>query len=131
MIDTCKILREAKTIAVIGFSKNKSKTSRQIALFLKSVGYNVIGINPTIKEKILDGIPIFHSLIDINESIDIVNVFRKSEDIPIIIDDVIKVNPKVLWLQLGIRNDTAVEPVVKLGITVIQDTCIYVEYNNC
>lgn len=131
MIDTCEILREAKTIAVVGFSKNKSRTSRQIASFLKSVGYNVFGINPTIEENEIEGIPIYHSLLDVPQKIDIVNVFRKSEDIPELIDDIKNVNPKVLWLQLGIRNDSAVEPLQKLGIEVIQDTCIYVEYNNC
>lgn len=131
MIDTCKILREAETIAVVGFSKDKSKTSRQIALYLKSVGFNVIGINPTINEEYIDGIRIYKSLLDVEESIDIVDVFRKSEDIPQLIKDVQKVHPKVLWLQLGIRNDEAVEPLIKLGITVIQDTCIYVEHNNC
>lgn len=131
MIDTCEILREAKTIAVVGFSKNKSRTSRQIASFLKSVGYNVFGINPTIEENEIDGIPIYHSLLDVPQKIDIVNVFRKSEDIPELINDIKNVNPKVLWLQLGIRNDSVVEPLQKLGIKIIQDTCIYVEYNNC
>jgi len=131
MNDMCEILREAKTIAVIGFSKNKSKTSRQIAMFLKSVGYEILAVNPTIDEKEIEGIKIFKSLSEIKAQIDIVNVFRRSEDIPEIIDDVLFKKPKVLWLQLGIRNDIAVQPVLTAGIKVIQDTCIYVEYNNC
>jgi predicted CoA-binding protein len=131
MNEMCEILREAKTIAVIGFSKNKSKTSRQIAMFLKSVGYEILAVNPTIDEKEIEGIKIFKSLSEIKAQIDIVNVFRRSEDIPEIIDDVLFKKPKVLWLQLGIRNDIAVQPVLTAGIKVIQDTCIYVEYNNC
>jgi len=131
MIDTCKILKEAKSIAVVGFSKNKSKTSRQIAMFLKSVGYQIFAVNPTIDEMEIEGVPVFKSLLEIKERIDIVNVFRRSEDIPEIIEDVLAIKPKVLWLQLGIWNDAAVKPVKDSNITVIQDTCIYVEYNNC
>ncbi|PIS43927.1 MAG: CoA-binding protein [Ignavibacteriales bacterium CG_4_9_14_3_um_filter_34_10] len=131
MIDTCKILKEAKSIAVVGFSKNKSKTSRQIAMFLKSVGYQIFAVNPTIDEMEIEGVPVFKSLLEIKQRIDIVNVFRRSEDIPEIIEDVLAIKPKVLWLQLGIWNDAAVKPVKDSNITVIQDTCIYVEYNNC
>jgi len=131
MIDTCKILKEATNIAVVGFSKNKSKTSRQIAMFLKSVGYQIFAVNPTIDEMEIEGVPVFKSLLEIKQRIDIVNVFRRSEDIPEIIEDVLAIKPKVLWLQLGIWNDAAVKPVKDSNITVIQDTCIYVEYNNC
>ncbi len=124
-------LRTAKTIAVLGFSKNPYKTSREIASLLVSKGYKVFGVNPTIDEKEIDGIKVFKSLKDINEQIDIVNVYRRSEDIPGIIDDVIAVNPKILWLQQGIRNDYAVKPVLDKGIIVYQDMCIAVYCSLC
>ncbi|MFA3781964.1 CoA-binding protein [Melioribacteraceae bacterium 4301-Me] len=123
-----KILTESKTIAVVGISRNPFKISREIAGFLLERGYNVVGVNPNLDIKI-DSIEVYPSLLKIPYKIDIVNVFRKSNDIPEIINDVLFVKPKVLWLQLGIRNDEAVEPVVREGITVIQDTCIKVMYN--
>jgi predicted CoA-binding protein len=70
-------------------------------------------------------------LSDIPISIDIVDVFRKSESIPELIPEILLIKPKVLWLQVGIRNDEAVKPVLIAGIEVIQDKCIMIEYLNC
>lgn len=130
MIDICKLLKESKRIAVVGLSKNPSKTSRQIAEFLINSGYEVYGVNPTADEDI-GGIKTYKSLTDIPVEIDIVDVFRRSEDIPGIMQDVLSVKPKVLWLQLGIRNDEAVKPAVDNGIVVIQNKCVKIEYFNC
>ena len=128
-MDICKILEESKTIAVVGISSNPNRTSRMIADFLIRKGYNVVGVNPG-KPKI-EGIEVFANLKDIPFEIDIIDVFRKPEDIPQIIPDVLAVNPKVLWLQLGIRNDNAVEPVVEKGIKTVQDRCIKIEHGMC
>ncbi len=128
-MDICKILEESKTIAVVGISSNPNRTSRMIAEFLIRNGYSVVGVNPG-KPKI-EGIEVFANLKDIPFEIDIVDVFRKPEDIPQIIPDVLAVNPKVLWLQLGIRNDEAVEQVVKNGIQTVQDRCIKIEHGMC
>lgn len=128
-MDICKILEESKTIAVVGISSNPNRTSRMIADFLIRKGYNVVGVNPG-KPKI-EGIEVFANLKDIPFEIDIIDVFRKPEDIPQIIPDVLAVNPKVLWLQLGIRNDDAVEPVVEKGIKTVQDRCIKIEHGMC
>ena len=124
-------LRTAKTIAVLGFSNNPYKTSREIANFLRKKGYNVIGINPNIAESDIEGIKTYKSLLDYKGNIDIVNVFRRSEDIDEIIQDVIACNPKILWLQQGIRNDLAVKNVIKKGIVVYQDMCIAVYCSLC
>ena len=124
-----KILAESKKIAVVGISKNPDKTSREIADFLVDAGYEVVGVNPTFEGEDADGIKVYSKLTDIPFQIDIVNVFRRSGDIPELIDDILTVNPKALWLQLGIRNDKAVKPVFEKGITVIQDKCIKVYYN--
>ena len=129
MKTTCEILKEAKTIAVVGISNKPGRDSGRIALFLKERGYNVVGVNPVQKD--FDGIKIYNRLTDIEQDIDIVNVFRNSSAIPDIIPDVLVKKPKVLWLQLGIRNDDAVKPAEDSGIQVIQDTCIAIEYNFC
>lgn len=131
MNNFCEILENAKSIAVVGISRSPNKISRKIARFLSEVGYNVVGVNPESDEEILDGIEIYKSIDEIPINIDIINVFRRSEDIPEIIDAVIKKGAKVLWLQQGIRNDTAVIPVINNGITTIQDECIFVQYNYC
>lgn len=125
----CSILENSKTIAVVGISRYASRTSRQIADFLVSKGYKVAGVNPALPE--IDGIPVYKSLTDIPHKIDIVDVFRRSEFIPDLIDDVLKIEPKVFWLQLGIRNDDAVENLSEKNITVVQDTCIAIQHNHC
>ena len=127
----CEILKTSKTIAVVGISSNPSRISRNIALYLLRNGYNVVGVNPNMNFNNADGIVVYNSLKEIPHKIDIVNVFRKSEDIPFIMDDVIEIMPKTLWLQLGIRNDDAVEKVLNKGVNVIQDSCIKVEHSFC
>jgi predicted CoA-binding protein len=129
MKTTCEILKEAKTIAVVGISNKPGRDSGRIALFLKDRGYNVIGVNPVQKD--FEGIKIYQKLTDIEQDIDIVDVFRNSNSIPDLIPDVLIKKPKVLWLQLGIRNDEAVKPAEEEGIQVIQDKCIAIEYNFC
>ena len=130
MTDICKILKESKKIVVVGLSKDPSKTSRHIADFLIENGYEVVGVNPTASADI-GGIKVYKSIKDIPFEIDIVDVFRRSEDITEIMEDVLEKNPKVLWLQLGIRNDEAVKPAIEKGITTIQNKCIKIEYYNC
>lgn len=125
----CEILKNSKTIAVVGISNKPGRDSGLIALRMKRLGYDVIGVNPLQKD--FDGIKVYQSLEDIDRQIDIVNVFRNSKNIPEIIPGVLKLKPKVLWLQLGIRNDEAVKPAEEAGIEVIQNACIAIEYNNC
>ncbi len=128
-MNTCDILKKSKTIAVVGISSNANRTSRMIASYLQHAGYNVVGVNPG-KPKI-DGIDVYAKLTDIPFKIDIVDVFRRAEDIPQIIPDVLALNPKVLWLQLGIWNDEAVQPCIEKGIVTIQDKCIKIEHSMC
>jgi uncharacterized protein len=125
----CAILKEAQTIAVVGISNKLGRDSGRIAIFLKDRGYNVIGVNPVQKD--FDGIKVYERLTDIEQDIDVVDVFRNSNSIPDLIPDILIKKPKVLWLQLGIRNDEAVKPVEEEGIQVIQDKCIAIEYNFC
>jgi predicted CoA-binding protein len=131
MTDICNILKRSNKIAVVGISRNKDRTSRMIADYLVNQGYEVVGVNPNKSFIDADGIKVYNDLLEIPHPIDIVNVFRKSEDLPSLIDDIINANPKVLWLQLGIRNDSAVQPVKDKGIPVIQDRCIKIDYSMC
>ena len=129
MRNLCEILKESKTIAVVGISGNPARTSRQIAEFLLRKGYKVVGVNPSIERA--GEIEVYKSLTEVPFDIDIVDVFRRSEFIPDLIPDVLKKQPKTLWLQLGIYNDEAVRPVIEAGIETVQDTCIMVTYNAC
>ena len=129
MNSICQILKEAKNIAVVGLSDKLYRDSHRIALFLRDNGYKVIGVNPFLKN--VEDIVVYKSLVDIPIKIDIVDVFRRSETIPDLIQDVLIIKPKTLWLQLGITNDKALMPVLNAGIEVIQDKCIMIEYLNC
>lgn len=129
MKQICNLLHSSKSIAVVGLSDNPSRTSYQIAEFLASKDYKVVGVNPLIKKAGM--FDVYSNLKDIPFAIDIVDVFRRSETIPEIIEDVLCVNPKALWLQQGIRNDEAVKHLISKGIYTIQDKCIAVYYNLC
>lgn len=126
------ILENYKNIATIGFSKDPSKPSHYVPKFLMEHGYNVIPVNPTAKEIL--GKKSYSSILEIPDRIDVIEVFRPSSEVPKIVEEVIKRkrekgDVKVLWLQEGIRNDDAAKLAEKEGIIVIQDRCMYKEYN--
>ncbi len=125
----CEILKESKTIAVIGISDKPGRASRRIALSMRDKGYNVVGVHPVLKN--VENISVYKSITEIPVDIDIVDVFIRSEIIFDIIPEVLAKRPKVLWLQMGIQNDEAVKPIIEAGIDVIQDKCIAVEYRTC
>jgi predicted CoA-binding protein len=129
LYNACEILKEAETIAVVGISDKPHRTSYRISHFLVRKGYNVFGVNPLIENS--GSIKVYPSLSDIPVEIDIVNVFRKSEKIAEIADEIIKAKPKVLWLQLGIVNFDVINLAEENGIKGIQDQCIKVRYSEC
>ena len=129
MQNFCKILKDVKTIAVVGISHNPNRTSRDIAAFLQSKNYKVVGVNPATPE--IEGMEVYSSLTKIPYHVELVNVFRRSDNILELIPDVLQIMPKYLWLQLGIRNDEAIHTAIAKGITCIQDCCIKVEYLHC
>ena len=102
-----KEIFQLKNIAVVGLSKNEEKPSHQVPKYLIEHGYNVIPVNPTVSEVL--GRKCYPSVAAINERIDVVDVFRKSDDIPEVIDDILKKKDgiKVFWMQLGIYNEDA------------------------
>ena len=120
-----EILKDYKTVAVIGMSKNPDKDAYRIPEFLIKNGFNVIPVNPTADEIL--GRKAYKRLADVPEKIDIVNMFRPSEDIPNYVEDVIKVKPKVFWEQLGIHNPEAEEKIAAAGIKIVYNRCMMVE----
>jgi uncharacterized protein len=124
-IEISDILKNNRTIAVIGMSKNPEKDAYRIPQYLIKNGYNVIPVNPTADEIL--GRKSYKKLSDVPEKIDIVDVFRPSEDIPNYVEDVLKVKPKVFWEQLGIHNPEAEEKIAAAGIKIVFDRCMMVE----
>jgi predicted CoA-binding protein len=119
-----------KNIAVVGMSKNEEKAGHFVPKYLIEQGYNVIPVNPTITTQIL-GRKSYPSIVDIPEDIDIVDIFRKSEDVPAVIDDVVnrKNNDiKVIWMQEGIYNGEAEKRAKANGIDVVFNKCMMAEH---
>ena len=119
---------QLKNIAVVGMSKNKEKPSHQVPKYLIEHGYNVIPVNPTVTEVL--GRKAYPSIAAIQERVDIVDVFRKSEDTPAVVDDVLKNKDgiKVIWMQIGIYNEDAEKKAKQNGIDVICNRCIMEEH---
>jgi predicted CoA-binding protein len=117
-----KILTEARTIAMVGASSKPDRPSHPIMRRLLDAGYRVIPVNPAETEVL--GQRAYASLREIAEPIDIVDVFRRSEDAPAIADEAIAVHAKVLWLQLGVSSEAAASRAEAAGLTVIMDRCI-------
>ena len=128
MSDIKEILSKNKTIAMIGVSKDPSKPSTIVMKYMQKYGYKVIPVNPRAKgEKIL-GEEVFGKLDEIKIHIDIVDVFRPSKEALDIAKDTVKINAKVLWLQLGISSNEAKTLVEKNNINYIENRCTKMEY---
>ncbi|MEM3007940.1 MAG: CoA-binding protein [Candidatus Nitrosotenuis sp.] len=115
-----------KNIAVVGMSKNEEKAANYVPRYLINQGYNVIPVNPT-ADKILER-KSFANLTDIDQQVDIVDVFRPSEQVLPVVQEAIKLKPKVIWLQEGIHNEEAEELAKKAGIQVIFNRCMLAEH---
>lgn len=120
------ILSQAKTIAVVGLSANEERTSYQVSKEMQKHGYKIIPVNPTVDEVL--GEKSYDSLLDIDEPIDIINVFRRPEHLPEIAKAATKTTCKVFWAQQGIKNEEAYEYLKERDFTVIMDLCIKVAH---
>ncbi|MFC8531503.1 CoA-binding protein [Nocardia sp. NPDC057227] len=125
-----RILRRAKSIAVVGFSTNPARASYFVGTYLvQSTDYTVSFINPNAAGRSVLGHEIFGSLADLPETPDVVCVFRKASDIPSVVDDVAALTPApVLWVQLGIWNEDAARDAEARGLTVVMDRCLKIEH---
>ncbi|HYX55684.1 MAG TPA: CoA-binding protein [Nitrososphaeraceae archaeon] len=118
---------DLKNIAVVGMSKNEEKAAHYVPKYLIQQGYNVIPVNPTISEII--GRKSYQSIADVQENIDIVDVFRKSEDVPVVVMDAIKKKGiKVIWMQEGIYNEEAERKAKENGMDVVYNRCMMAEH---
>ena len=116
------ILLSARTIASFGLSSNPGKESYGIVQYLKSQGYRMIPVNPTAEEIL--GEKSYPDLESVPEPIDVVQVFRRSEDVPPVVDSAIRVGAKVVWMQEGIVNEEAAQKAREAGLQVVMDACM-------
>jgi predicted CoA-binding protein len=120
------ILKKAKRIAVVGLSDNPSKASYQVSEVMQKAGYEIIPVNPAV-DKVL-GVKAVASLKDIEGHVDIVNVFRRSEQLFDVAKEFDEIDADVYWAQLGLANEEAYQFLKEKGYTVIMDRCIKIEY---
>lgn len=133
--DVKEILTKYKTVAVVGISRDPSKDSHRVAEYLQSQGFRIIPVNPTADEVL--GAKSYESLLEmpaeIQRTIEIVDIFRPSADVPPIVEQAVKLKerydkPYVVWMQLGIINEGAAETAREAGITVIMNRCMMQEH---
>ena len=121
-----KILAEAKTIAVVGFSSAPQKAGYYVPAYLQKQGYRIIPVNPNLSEGL--GEPAYPTLAGVPEPIDLVLVFQRSENVPPFVEQAIACGAKAVWMQLGIANEAAAGRARAAGLDVVQDACMLVEH---
>jgi predicted CoA-binding protein len=122
------IYRRSRTIAMVGASPNWVRPSYFVMKYLQRKGFRVIPVNPVAAGQTILGEPVVADLRDIHEPVDVVDIFRKPQAVPDIVDAAIAIGAKVVWMQLGIRNEAAAATAEAAGLTVIQDRCMKIEY---
>lgn len=126
-MDLAQILRDTRSIAIVGASDNPARASHEIWTYLKAAGgYDLYLVNPTIKE--VDGTPVYPSLADLPVVPDLVDVFRRRDYLPEVLADTIAVGAKVLWLQLGLWDPQIARDGEAAGLQVVMDRCIKVDH---
>ncbi|GJM42090.1 MAG: CoA-binding protein [Ardenticatenaceae bacterium] len=121
-----KIMHEAKTVAVVGFSSKPAKAGYYVSAYLKEKGYRIIPVNPFLTEGL--GETAVSTLTDIAEPVDLVLIFQRSENVPPFVDEAIEIEAKAVWMQLGIANEPAAAKAREAGLDVVQDACMLVEH---
>jgi uncharacterized protein len=120
------LLRDAHTIAVIGLSDKPDRDSHRVARYLQSQGYRIIPVNPAVAEVL--GEKSYPSLKDVPGPVNIVDIFRKPEAIPAIVDEAIAKGARAVWMQLGLAHEPAAAKARAAGLQVVMDKCIMVEH---
>jgi len=121
-----KIIKESKNVAVVGLSNKLGRPSLTVASYLKGQGYKIIPVNPTIQE--VGGDKCYPDLASVPDRIDIVDVFRKSDEVLPVVDAAIKIGAKVIWMQEGIVNEEAANKAREAGLMVVMDKCMLKEH---
>ena len=131
MYERLQLLQTYRNVAVVGISADQYRPSHFVAIYLKAEGYHIVLINPRYAGQTILGQPVYASLTEAQkagEQIEIVDVFRRPEAVPPVAEEAIEIGAKVLWLQLGIRNEEAAHQAHEAGLTVVQDRCIKIEH---
>ena len=123
-----EVLKKYKNVALIGASKDLTKTSSVVMKYLQNYGFKVYPVNPSMKGESILGEKVFGNIKEIDGPVEIVDIFRPSNEIAEIAKDAVKVNAKVLWLQLDIRNEEAKKIVETNDIIYIENKCTKIEY---
>jgi predicted CoA-binding protein len=121
-----RLYQSIHTIATVGISANRDRPSFGVTLYLKTHGYRIIPVNPTIKE--VHGDPAYADLLAIPDKVDVVQIFRKPEDVPPVVDQAIQIGAKVVWMQEGIVNEEAARKAEAAGLVVVMDRCMRMEH---
>lgn len=126
-MDLERILRETRTVAIVGVSPNPARASHEVWRYLQAASdYELYLVNPTVTE--IDGTPVYPSLADLPAVPDLVDVFRRHDHLPEVLTDTIAVGAKVLWLQLGLRHDEVARDGAAAGLQVVMDRCLKVDH---
>ena len=121
------ILKSVKTIAMVGASADRTKFGYGVLRVLHECGYDMIPVNPSLAGQEIRGLPVVASLRDIDRPVDMVDVFRAAEHLPAIAEEAIEIGAKVLWGQIGVRNDEAARTAEDAGMRVVMDRCPKIE----
>ena len=128
MSDIKEVLSKYKSIAMVGVSNDLTKASTIVMTYMQKYGFKVYPVNPRAEGQKILGEEVFAKISDINDQVDIVDVFRPSKEVYAIAEDAVKIGAKVLWLQLGIRDEKAKELMKKNDIKYIENKCTKMEY---
>ena len=130
--DAREVLETAKTVAVVGVSASPEKPAHYVPDYLHQHGYRIIPVNATLEGQTMFDEPVRATLASIQEPVDVVDMFRRAEHLEGHLDDILAMNPrpKLVWLQLGIRNDEFAHKLLEAGIEVVQDRCMLADHRN-
>ena len=123
-----EILQSACTIAVVGLSGKRFRPSYGVAEYMQRAGYRIIPVNP--REKQVLGETSYADLEAVPEAIDIVDIFRRSEFVPALLDDLLAVRPRLVWMQVGVSDDATARRLEASGIPVVMDRCLAVDHHS-
>lgn len=121
-----EILKNCKTIAVVGLSSNPMRPSHEVTKYMQRAGYRIVPVNPNETEVL--GEKSYARLEDVAEKIDVVNIFRRPEEVPPVVASAIRIGTRVVWMQLGVENEQAAEKARAAGLAVVEDACILIEH---
>jgi predicted CoA-binding protein len=123
----CRVLTDMRRVAVVGLSARPDRASYGVTRFMVGRGLDVVGVNPALDEDVL-GLAIFKELTDVTGKVDVVDVFRRSDAVPGLVDQAIAIGAGAIWLQEGVVHEEAAARARAAGLVVIQDRCLYKEW---